>query len=84
MENKKFVKKKKKNTTASANKGFDGLLGAHVSALEDNSKAIEEMLKVLSSKKLTPSNLKELKFIKKELKRLDDNLDSLGDDDYGF
>lgn len=71
--------RKKKGETS---KGFDNLLGAYTNALSQNSKSIEDMLKALSSKKLTDINKKELRKLKRELDRIDDtldNLDGLGD-----
>ena len=73
--------KKKKSTTQNNNTtGFDNLINVHTSALEENSKMIAKMLKELSKKKLSLSNIQDIKFIKKELKRLDKELDNLGEE----
>ena len=61
------------------NNGFDSLIDVHTTALEENSKMIAKMLKSLSKKKLSKNDLKTVQFIKKELKRLDKELDNLGE-----
>ena len=73
--------KKKKNTSQNnSNTGFDNLINVHTVALEENSKMIAKMLKELSKKKLSSSNIKDIKFIKKELNRLNKELDNLGEE----
>ena len=72
------MKKKKNIFQSNSSTGFDNLINVHTSALEENSKMIAKMLKELSKKKLSSSNIKDIKFIKKELKRLDKELDNLG------
>lgn len=63
-----------------ADKGFEKLLGAHTKALRDNSDSVIEILELLQGKKLSPKDKKELKAIKRELKGIDDRLNSLGQD----
>lgn len=63
---------------SSSNKGMEQLLNVHTQALEDNSESIVEILKLLSSKKLSVKDKKVLKDIKRELKGIDKTLDSLG------
>ena len=65
---------KKSNTS----NGMEQLLNVHTQALEDNSESIVEILKLLSSKKLSVKDKKVLKDIKRELKGIDKTLDSLG------
>ena len=74
--------RKKKNTLRQpqGSSGFEGLLNIHTAALESNSKEIEKMLKVLSKKDVPKGLQNEIKFIKKELKRLNDEIDNLGED----
>lgn len=57
--------------------GFEGLLNVHINALEENSKEIEAMLQALSKKKLNESDKKSLDFVRKELKRLNAEIDNL-------
>ena len=71
--------KEKKSSLQSAN-GFESLIGVHTAALEENSKAIGDMLQILSKKVLNKADKKTLDGIKKELKRLDKELDNLGED----
>lgn len=72
--------KKKENTLSTQGvSGFEGLLNVHTYALQKNSMEIEEMLKILSSKKVSKGYSKDVDFIKKELKRLNKEIDSLGD-----
>lgn len=63
---------------SNSNKGMEQLLNVHTQALEDNSESIVEILKLLSSKKLSVKDKKVLKDIKRELKGIDKTLDSLG------
>ena len=72
------MKKNNKNVSQ-ARDGFDSLVAVHTSALQENSREILEMLEILSEKKLSPRDLKTLKYIKRELKDLDDEIDKIGD-----
>ena len=63
---------------SNSNKGMEQLLNVHTQALGDNSESIVEILKLLSSKKLSVKDKKVLKDIKRELKGIDKTLDSLG------
>lgn len=61
------------------NNGFDSLINVHTRALEENSREIAEMLKELSTKSLSRSDIKSINLIKRELKRIDKEIDNLGD-----
>ena len=67
-------KEKKK----AANKGFEQLLGVHMSALEENSQSVVEILELLKDKKLSAKDKSSLKKISRELKAVDKRIDSLG------
>ena len=54
--------------------GYDSLIAGFTQALEDNSRIIGDALQVLTTKKLSESHKKELARIKKELKKIDENL----------
>ena len=71
--------KKKTNTSQIPNSGFDNLISSHTAALQENSDMIVRMLKELSKKQLSASNKKEIQFIKKELNRLNKEIDNLGE-----
>lgn len=74
------MKKKKNISQVQGNNGFDGLINVHTHALEENSKEIANMLESLSEKKLSKQELRTLDFIKKELRRLDKEIDNLGEE----
>ena len=74
------MKKKKNTSQVQGNSGFDGLINVHTYALEENSKEIANMLESLSEKKLSKQELRTLDFIKKELRRLDKEIDNLGEE----
>lgn len=74
--------KKRKSARASqqcASNGFDTLISSYTVALEDNSESIADMLQLLSGRELTKSDLKALRGIKRDLDRINKDLDSLGD-----
>ena len=73
------MKKKKNTSQIQGSNGFDGLINVHTHALGENSKEIADMLKALSKKELNKQELKTLDFIKKELRRLDKEIDNLGE-----
>ena len=59
-------------------KGFEALFEAHAKALENNSKSVVEILKILASKNLASKDKEKLRGIKRELGALDMKIDSLG------
>ena len=65
-------------SSKSTEKGFENLLDAHVSALEENSEKVVEILERLAESKLDIKNIKALKRIKSELNSIDRRLDTLG------
>ena len=76
------MKKKKKSSVIRAksiNDGFNNLIDVHTRALEENSERIIEALELLKDKKLTESDKKALSKIKSNLKRLNKDIDILGD-----
>lgn len=74
------MKRKKNISQNSSSSGFDSLINVHTAALEENSNMIAKMLEELSNKKLSTNNIKDIKFIKRELKRLNNELDNLGEE----
>lgn len=58
--------------------GYDSLLLGFTNALEDNSKIIGDALEALASRKLSEKDKKELRSIKRDLKRIDSSLNNLG------
>ena len=68
----------KKNNNQS--NGFDDLLEVHTRALEENSKSVVEILELLSDKKLSIKDRKNLNKIKREIKNIDITIDSLGEE----
>ena len=74
------MKRKKNISQNSSSAGFDNLINIHTAALEENSNMIAKMLEELSNKKLSANNIKDIKFIKRELKRLNNELDNLGEE----
>lgn len=60
--------------------GFNDLIGVYEDELRENSDEIAEVLQLLQRKDLSKSNIKELKKIKRELKRIDSVLDDLGEE----
>ena len=66
------------NKKKAANKGFEKLFGAHLSALEENSQSVVEILEVLAEKELSAKDKSSLKKISRELKSVDKKIDSLG------
>lgn len=60
--------------------GFNDLIGVYADELKENSEEIAEVLQLLQRKDLNKANIKELKKIKRELKRIDSVLDDLGEE----
>ena len=74
------MKKKKNIAQPQGSSGFDGLISVHTEALKDNSIELERALRALSKKDIPKGLMNMVKHIKKEFKRLDDELDNLEED----
>lgn len=75
------MKKNKKNSAERFSSGFNSLIGAYTEALEENSKDIADVLMLLQRKELKDSDRKALRSIKRALKKIDDTLNDLGEED---
>ena len=75
MRGKKSLRQKQ---SFNKNEGFADLLEVHTLALENNSKSLIEILEILSEKELSYKDKEALKKIKRELKGIDNKVDSLG------
>ena len=77
-----MVKKRKQKKSLAqplrANDSFNRLMSSYIMALEDNSKDIIDALNLLQHKTLTVEDKKVLNSIGKELKKLNEDLDSIG------
>ena len=58
--------------------GFSSLIDNYIVALEDNSREIAEMLKLLQGKKLTKTEKNMLNKLGRDLARLDKMIDKIG------
>lgn len=57
--------------------GYDSLLLNFTTALEDNSKIIGDALEALTERSLSEQDKRELRKLKKELKKIDSSLSSI-------
>jgi len=57
--------------------GYDSLLLNFTAALEDNSKIIGDALEVLTGRDLSEQDKRELRKLKKELRKIDSSLSSI-------
>ena len=80
MAQRNYGSKNKKSSTERISSGFSDLIGVYEEELKENSEEIAEVLQILQRKELSKSNIKELKKIKRELKRIDSILDDLGEE----
>ena len=71
------MRKKNKNSASKINSGFNDLMGSYITALQENSDDIAMMLKELTERSLSSSDRKELGKIKRSLKKMDSDLNSL-------
>ena len=71
------MKKKSKNSASRINSGFDDLMGSYIMALQENSDDIAMMLTELTGRSLSAKDKKELVKIKRSLKKMDSDLNSL-------
>lgn len=71
------MRKKSKNSASKINSGFNDLMGSYIMALQENSDDIAMMLKELTGRSLSSSDRKELGKIKRSLKKMDSDLNSL-------
>ena len=71
------MQKKNKNSASKINSGFNDLMGSYIMALQENSDDIAMMLKELTGRSLSSSDRKELGKIKRSLKKMDSDLNSL-------
>lgn len=71
------MRKKSKNSASKINSGFNDLMGSYIMALQENSDDIAMMLKELTGRSLSASDRKELGKIKRSLKKMDSDLNSL-------
>lgn len=71
------MQKKSKNSASKINSGFNDLMGSYIMALQENSDDIAMMLKELTGRSLSSSDRKELGKIKRSLKKMDSDLNSL-------
>ena len=71
------MRKKNKNSASKINSGFNDLMGSYIMALQENSDDIAMMLKELTGRSLSASDRKELGKIKRSLKKMDSDLNSL-------
>lgn len=71
------MRKKNKNSASKINSGFNDLMGSYIMALQENSDDIAMMLKELTGRSLSVSDRKELGKIKRSLKKMDSDLNSL-------
>ena len=68
----------RKDKLRNAEKGFESLMGVHMSALEENSQSLVEILELLSKKELSLKDKNSLKKIGREIKAVDKKIDNLG------
>ena len=68
----------KEEKKKAVSKGFEQLMGVHMSALEENSQSVVEILQILSEKRLSAKDKNSLKKISRELKSVDKKIDNLG------
>ena len=73
------MKKKKNSSQIQSDNGFENLIKVYTYALQDNSAEIAAMLEELSCRKLSKQDIRTLGSIKKELRRLDKEIDNLGE-----
>ena len=71
------MKKKSKNSASKMNSGFNDLMGSYIMALQENSDDIAMMLTELTGRNLSANDKKELGKIKRSLKKMDSDLNSL-------
>ena len=73
--------RKNNEKSLQARNSMGSLMDVHINALEKNSEEIVEILNLISKKeeKLSASDKKTLKTIKRELKELNIELDKMGD-----
>lgn len=71
------MRKKSKNSASKINSGFNDLMGSYIMALQENSDDIAMMLEELTGRSLSSSDRKELGKIKRSLKKMDSDLNSL-------
>ena len=71
------MQKKSKNSASKINSGFNDLMGSYIMALQENSDDIAMMLEELTGRSLSSSDRKELGKIKRSLKKMDSDLNSL-------
>ena len=69
--------KKNKNSASKINSGFNDLMGSYITALQENSDDIAMMLTELTGRDLSVKDKKELGKIKRSLKKMDSDLNSL-------
>ena len=68
------MRKKSQNSVDRISSGFSDLMSSYIDALQENSDDIASMLASLKGRELSKDEQKELSSIRKNLKKIDDNL----------